>query len=65
MSSTTSIPELEVQSDEEKKQQTVPIPDNEFLVGWDESNDPLNPRSFRVAYKWLIVTIVSTGSLLV
>ncbi|KAH8654645.1 major facilitator superfamily domain-containing protein [Tricladium varicosporioides] len=35
-----------------------------ILVSWDE-NDPQNPRSFIPVKKWLIVCVISTGSLLV
>jgi hypothetical protein len=35
-----------------------------FTVGWDE-NDPMNPRNMTKARKWLIVIIVSMGSLCV
>jgi hypothetical protein len=72
MSSTTETPELQARPDEEKQQSQSPNrssgpdnPDNHFLVQWDDGHDPLNPRSFRPAFKWLIVTIVSVGSLLV
>ncbi|PYI12327.1 MFS general substrate transporter [Aspergillus sclerotiicarbonarius CBS 121057] len=36
----------------------------DFLVGWDE-NDPANPRNFSLARRWLIVVLVSMGSLCV
>lgn len=37
--------------------------DDAFLVGWDGGDsDPLCPRSFNVARKWLIVSIVSSAS---
>jgi hypothetical protein len=50
-------------SDEENPQ--VPQLDKEnYLVEWDE-NDKLNPRNLPMARKWLIVLIVSIGSLLV
>jgi hypothetical protein len=51
--------------DEEKQESSSPDPNSQFLVEWDDGNDPLNPRSFRPAFKWLIVTVVSVGSLLV
>lgn len=35
-----------------------------YVVGWEE-NDPMNPRNMSKARKWLIVIIVSTGSLCV
>lgn len=35
-----------------------------YTVGWDE-NDAMNPRNMRKARKWLIVVIVSSGSLCV
>jgi hypothetical protein len=50
-------------SDEE--QARIPQPDErEYLVEWDD-DDPLNPRNLPTARKWLIVLIVSIGSLLV
>ena len=33
-----------------------------FEVQWDGDHDPLNPRSFSTAKKWLIVVIVSMSS---
>lgn len=37
-----------------------------YEVGWDGGDaDPLNPRSFNKARKWLIVFIVAAGSLTV
>lgn len=37
-----------------------------YEVGWDGGDDdPLNPRSFHKARKWLIVFIVAAGSLTV
>ena len=38
--------------------------DTEYTVGWDE-NDPLNPRNMSKGRRWLIVIIVSLGSLCV
>jgi hypothetical protein len=38
--------------------------DTEFTVGWDE-NDPMNPRNMSKGRRWLIVVIVSMGSLCV
>lgn len=35
-----------------------------YTVGWDE-NDAMNPRTMNKARKWLIVIIVSAGSLCV
>ena len=34
---------------------------NYLLVAWDE-NDPMNPRNLSYARKWVIVLIVSLGS---
>lgn len=55
--------------DEEKQESALPgpssSPNGQFLVEWDDGHDLFNPRSFRPAFKWLIVTIVSVGSLLV
>jgi hypothetical protein len=52
-------------TDEEKQQAQSPNTDGKFLVEWDGDGDPLNPRSFSLARKWLIIFIVSFGSLLV
>lgn len=50
-------------SDEEDPQ--ISQPDEiDYLVEWDE-NDKLNPRNLPAARKWLIVLIISIGSLLV
>jgi hypothetical protein len=38
--------------------------DTEFTVGWEE-NDPQNPRNMSKGRRWLIVIIVSMGSLCV
>lgn len=37
---------------------------DEFVVGWDE-NDPMNPRNMNTLRRWLVVVIVSSGSLCV
>jgi hypothetical protein len=37
--------------------------DEAFLVEWDGDDDPLNPRSFSSFRKWLIIFIVSMGTL--
>lgn len=38
--------------------------DEAYTVGWEE-NDPMNPRNMSKARRWLIVIIVSMGSLCV
>ncbi|KAJ5745657.1 hypothetical protein N7520_010839 [Penicillium odoratum] len=38
--------------------------DREYTVRWDE-NDPMNPRNMSKARRWMIVVIVSSGSLCV
>lgn len=49
-------------TDDEEAQTAVPEKDP-FEVGWDNGdNDPLCPRSFTNAKKWLIVIIVSGAS---
>jgi hypothetical protein len=65
MSTTTSTPDLQAPQDEEKQQLPSPNSESQFLVEWDEGHDSLNPKNFRTAWKWVIVTIVSVGSLLV
>jgi len=47
----------------EEKQETSSA--NEFTVVWDGDDDPLCPRSMSYIRKWIIVSIVSAGSLLV
>ena len=64
MSTTTSTPDLHG-PDEEKQQIPSPDADDQFLVEWDEGHDSLNPKNFSTASKWLMVSIVSVGSLLV
>jgi hypothetical protein len=63
---TLPLPDLEKASslsDEESR--TIPQrSEREYLVEWD-NGDPLNPRNLPKARKWLIVSIVSLGSLLV
>jgi hypothetical protein len=44
--------------------QEMPEDDSGYTVGWDAS-DPLNPRNMSKARRWLIVVIVSLGSLCV
>lgn len=39
-------------------------PESELLVGWEE-NDPMNPRNLSLARRWLIVIIISVGSICV
>ena len=51
--------------DAEKQLDLSPPNENEFLVQWDGDHDPLNPRSLPLLRKWLIVIVVSLGSLLV
>ena len=65
MSTTDITPELQALPDEEKQQIPSPNSENHFLVEWDEESDSLNPKNFHTAWKWLIVTIASIGSLLV
>lgn len=65
MSSTTSTPELEAPADKEKQDLASPNHASEYLVKWDNVHDALNPQNLRAAYKWIIVTVVSVGSLLV
>jgi hypothetical protein len=38
--------------------------ETDYVVGWEE-NDVMNPRNMKKGRKWLIVIIVSTGSLCV
>jgi hypothetical protein len=49
-------------SDGEKAEPPQPA-DEAFLVEWDGDDDPLNPRSFSSFRKWLIIFIVSMGTL--
>lgn len=52
-------------SDIDQEKQSADAPTKvDFLVEWDNDNDPLNPRSFAVLRKWLYVVIISAGSLL-
>lgn len=67
MSPDTDIDVVGMPLDEEKQSVSPPLSprENEFLVGWDGDNDPLNPQNLPVLRKWFIVIIVSLGSLLV
>lgn len=53
-----------VPTDEEKQQPPLNSK-KEQIVQWDGVDDPLNPQSMSVLRKWLIILIVSLGSLLV
>jgi len=64
-SSDTEAPEHGTFPDQEKQDTEPPDSEVDFLVQWDGDDDPLNPRSFSTARKWLIVLVVSLGSLLV
>ena len=45
---------------------TAPGPADPYLVTWDGGDhDPMSPRSFSKARKWIIVLIVSNASLCV
>jgi hypothetical protein len=65
MSSTMTTPEFQTLPDQEKQEPASPDLDSESLVKWDEGHDDLNPQNFHTTYKWLLVTVVSVGSLLV
>lgn len=56
---TTSPPSII--RDEEKQSDTG----QSFLVEWDGSNDPLDPRAFSAAKKTFYVAVVALGSLMV
>lgn len=51
-------------SDQEKQEITAPSSDDGLLVKWGD-NDLLNPRSFSVVVKWLIVCVISAATFLV
>ncbi|KAJ5724933.1 hypothetical protein N7493_006661 [Penicillium malachiteum] len=53
----------EFQGDAEEEAQEAPGEEG-YTVRWDE-NDPMNPRSMSKARRWMIVIIVSMGSLCV
>ncbi|KAJ5894479.1 drug/proton antiporter YHK8 [Penicillium taxi] len=57
-----SIGGNEIQNDEESRQDGDE--DTSFIVDWEE-NDSMNPRNMSTARKWLIVIIVSLGSICV
>jgi len=59
-----AISDQEVGASADEEKQESPLP-NEFTVEWDGEDDPLCPRSMSYFKKWVIVSIVSTGSLLV
>ena len=40
-------------------------PEKEFEVQWDGDHDPMNPRNMRTGRKWIVVAIVSAGSICV
>lgn len=41
------------------------VPLGEIQVSFDDDSDPLSPRSLPVLRKWIIVLLVSSGSLCV
>lgn len=47
---------------ENSEQGTGPEQEPEFLVKWDDGNDPMNPRNMSLLRRWLIVSVVSMGS---
>lgn len=50
----------------EEEKATLPLgSDRNYFVEWDGNNDPLNPRSMPVFRKWLIISVIAWGSLLV
>ena len=57
-------PSTESRNVSDTEKQATP-PSDEFVVDWDGDNDPLCPRSRSLFCKWLIVCIISMGSLLV
>ena len=68
----TTLPQVGAENEEpptgvdvEKQVEHDNLSHNEFTVGWDGDDDPLCPRSMSLFKKWVIVCIVSTGSLLV
>ncbi|KAJ5375182.1 hypothetical protein N7517_007188 [Penicillium concentricum] len=48
----------------EVNETAVPNDDAAYTVGWEE-NDPMNPRNMSKARRWLVVIIISMGSLCV
>lgn len=65
--STASTPSTKSQSDgdaEKQLHQADPSPES-YKVDWDGENDPMSPRSLSAARKWMNVTVVAVGSLLV
>lgn len=60
----TSIGGNEFEEEEADEAGREPDTDAGYTVGWEE-NDAMNPRTMSKARKWLIVIIVSTGSLCV
>jgi hypothetical protein len=53
-----------IHSDKEK-QMPLPTSSINHLVEWDGDSDPLDPRSMPVLRKWLILSVVAMGTLLV
>ncbi|KAK2762839.1 hypothetical protein FQN54_001014 [Arachnomyces sp. PD_36] len=50
------------ESIERSQQGTSPEQEPQFLVKWDDENDPLNPRNMSLLRRWIIVAVVSIGS---
>ena len=51
-------------ADHEVDEAVVANEHESYIVGWEE-NDPLNPRNMSKARRWLVVVIISMGSLCV
>ncbi|EEH47722.2 uncharacterized protein PADG_03806 [Paracoccidioides brasiliensis Pb18] len=52
--------------EEEDKEDELPTdPESEYIVNWDGYDDPGNPRNRSLGRKWLIVLVVSFGSICV
>lgn len=47
---------------ERSEQAAGPGQEPEFLVKWDDDNDPMDPRNMGLLRRWLIVAVISMGS---
>lgn len=60
----TSMGGTDYEGEEAEEAGQVAEGEDGYIVSWDE-NDPLNPRNMNTARRWLIVIIVSMGSICV
>ncbi|EEH38102.2 hypothetical protein PAAG_01023 [Paracoccidioides lutzii Pb01] len=56
---------LQDPEEEDKEDQLPTDPESEYIVNWDGHDDPGNPRNRSMGRKWLVVFVMSFGSICV